>query len=160
MFFHAPASFVCRLRKSIVWADTLGKRRAWSCCLLVLLQRSGPERIWMNLCHWKQPAHNQETIPPENFEDQQQLKMLHYINYAFMLLSSFFFFPLGDQNRGAVRFNIQQVWVWESLQWRNYTCKLCFKCFSWKFSEKENYFAGCEFQVIILWYSPNKIKLQ
>lgn len=51
-------------------------------------------------------------MPLGNFEDQQQLKMqLHYINYAFMLLSFFFvvFFFLGGENGGAVRFKIQQV---------------------------------------------------
>lgn len=56
VFFHGPASFVCRLRKSIVWQTPWEKRRAWSRCLPVLLQRSGPKKTWMKLCHRKQPA--------------------------------------------------------------------------------------------------------
>ena len=64
------------------------KRRAWSRCLPVLLQRSGPKKDLNEALPSEAAGPNQETMPLGNFEDQQQLKMqLHYINYAFMLLS-------------------------------------------------------------------------
>lgn len=104
-----PAPFVCKLRKSIVWTDTLRKEGRLEPLSVVLLRSSRPKKSLKEALPSEAAGPNGETMPLGNFEDQQQLKMrLRDINYAFMLLSRFLFF-LGGENGVAVKFQIEQV---------------------------------------------------
>lgn len=106
VFFHAPGSFVCRLRKSIVRADTMRKEAsleplsAGASAALEPLKRAE----WSSAIGSSRPE--PETMPLGNFEEQQQLKMqLHFINYAFALLSCSFFSGRTEWGSGMLKFN-------------------------------------------------------
>lgn len=83
--FHAAASFVCSLRKSIVQADTLRKEASLSAGASAAAQ---PEKGLNEALKSEAASLNSDTKLLGNFEEQQQLKTwLGSINYAFVLLS-------------------------------------------------------------------------
>lgn len=82
--FHAAASFVWGLRKSIVQADTLRKEASLSAGASAA---AAPLKGLNEALLSEAAGLNSDTKLLGNFEEQQQLKtQLHYINYAFMPL--------------------------------------------------------------------------